>query len=59
MPFTKYRIRRVPSNLARHGKIAPLGAYGMMDVEAEKPMTPDTIFRSVWRERFLLHQLLH
>lgn len=31
--------------LARHGKIAHLGAYGMMDVEAEKPMTPDTIFR--------------
>lgn len=31
--------------LARHGKIAHLGAYGMMDVEAEKPMKPDTIFR--------------
>ena len=31
--------------IARHGKIAHLGAYGMMDVEAEKPMTPDTIFR--------------
>ncbi|MCE2415981.1 beta-lactamase family protein [Candidatus Poribacteria bacterium] len=31
--------------LARHGKIAHLGTYGMMDVEAEKPMTPDTIFR--------------
>ena len=31
--------------LARHGKIAHLGAYGMMDVEAEKPMTSDTIFR--------------
>ena len=31
--------------LARHGKIAHLGAYGMMDVEAEKPMMPDTIFR--------------
>ena len=31
--------------LARHGKIAHLGAYGMMDVEAGKPMTPDTIFR--------------
>ena len=31
--------------LARHGKIAHLGAYGMMDVEAEKPMAPDTIFR--------------
>ena len=31
--------------LARHGKIAHLGNYGMMDVEAEKPMKPDTIFR--------------
>ena len=31
--------------LARHGKTAHLGAYGMMDVEAEKPMMPDTIFR--------------
>ena len=31
--------------LARHGKIAHLGAYGMMDVEAGKPMTSDTIFR--------------
>ena len=31
--------------LARHGKIAHLGVYGMLDVEAEKPMRPDTIFR--------------
>ena len=31
--------------VARHGKIAYLGAHGMMDVEAEKPMQPDTIFR--------------
>ena len=31
--------------LARHGKIAHLGTYGMMDVEAGKPMTSDTIFR--------------
>lgn len=31
--------------LARYGKIAHLGTYGMMDVEAGKPMTPDTIFR--------------
>ncbi len=31
--------------LARHGQIAHLGAYGMMDVEAGKPMAPDTIFR--------------
>ena len=31
--------------LARHGKIAHLGVYGMMDVEMGKPMKPDTIFR--------------
>ncbi len=31
--------------LARHGKTAHLGTYGMMDVEAEKPMKLDTIFR--------------
>ena len=31
--------------LARHGKIAHLGVYGMIDVEAGTPMTPDTIFR--------------
>ena len=31
--------------LARHGKIAHLGVYGMLDVEGGKPMTPDTIFR--------------
>ena len=31
--------------IARYGKIAYLGAHGMMDVEAEKPMAPDTIFR--------------
>ena len=31
--------------VARYGKIAYLGAYGMMDVQAEKPMQRDTIFR--------------
>ncbi len=31
--------------LARHGKIAHLEAYGMSDVEAGQPMTPDTLFR--------------
>ncbi len=31
--------------IARYGKIAYLGAHGMMDVEAEKPMMPDTMFR--------------
>ncbi len=31
--------------LARRGKIAHLGTYGMQDVEAGIPMMPDTIFR--------------
>ena len=31
--------------LARHGKIAHLGTYGMMDVASEKPMQRDTLFR--------------
>ena len=31
--------------VARRGKIAHLGVHGMQDVEAGKPMQPDTIFR--------------
>ena len=31
--------------LARRGRIAHLEAYGMMDIEANKPMQKDTIFR--------------
>jgi CubicO group peptidase (beta-lactamase class C family) len=31
--------------VARHGKVAHLECYGMMDVEANKPMQPDTILR--------------
>ena len=31
--------------VARHGKIAQLGTYGMADREAGKPMQVDTIFR--------------
>jgi CubicO group peptidase (beta-lactamase class C family) len=31
--------------VARHGKVAHLECYGLMDIEAEKPMQPDTIFR--------------
>ena len=31
--------------VARHGKVAHLEAYGMMDIEANKPMQKDTIFR--------------
>ena len=31
--------------VARRGRIAHLEAYGMMDIEANKPMQRDTIFR--------------
>jgi len=31
--------------VARHGKVVHFQCYGMMDVEAGKPMQPDTIFR--------------
>ena len=31
--------------VARHGKVAHLESYGLMDIEAKKPMRPDTIFR--------------
>ena len=31
--------------VARRGKVAHLEAYGMMDIEANKPMEKDTIFR--------------
>lgn len=31
--------------VARHGKVAHLECYGLMDIEAEKPMQSDTIFR--------------
>jgi len=31
--------------VARHGKVAQFEAYGMMDLEAGKPMQKDTIFR--------------
>ena len=45
MHIAQQKIAGGVTLLARHGKIAHLGTYGMMDVEAEKPMTPDTIFR--------------
>ncbi len=39
--------------VARRGKVAYFECYGMMDVEAGKPMQPDTIFRiysrAVWK----------
>ena len=31
--------------VARRGKVAHFECYGMMDIEANKPMQPDTIFR--------------
>ncbi len=31
--------------VARHGKVVHFEEYGMMDIEAEKPMQKDTIFR--------------
>jgi CubicO group peptidase (beta-lactamase class C family) len=31
--------------VARRGSVAHLECYGMMDVEADKPTQPDTIFR--------------
>jgi CubicO group peptidase (beta-lactamase class C family) len=31
--------------VARHGKVVQVNAIGMMDIEAGKPMKPDTIFR--------------
>ena len=31
--------------VARHGQVAHFEEYGMMDIEAEKPMQKDTIFR--------------
>ncbi len=31
--------------IARHGKVIQLETFGKMDIEADKPMQPDTIFR--------------
>ena len=45
MHIAQQKIAGGVTLLARHGKIAHLGTYGMMDVEAGKPMTSDTIFR--------------
>ncbi len=43
--IAEQKIAGAVTLIARHGKIAYLGAYGMMDVEAEKPMMPNTMFR--------------
>ena len=43
--IAEQKIAGAVTLIARYGKIAYLGAYGMMDVEAEKPMKRDTIFR--------------
>ena len=39
------RLAGAVTVIARHGKVAYLEAYGMMDIEADKPMQKDTIFR--------------
>ena len=33
------------TSVARHGEVAHLECHGLMDIEAEKSMQPDTIFR--------------
>ncbi len=43
--IAEQKIAGAVTLVARHGKIAYIGAYGMMDVEAEKPMAPNTMFR--------------
>jgi CubicO group peptidase (beta-lactamase class C family) len=40
------KIAGAVSLVARRGKVAHLGVYGMQDAEAAKPMQADTIFRS-------------
>ncbi len=39
------RLAGAVTVVARHGTVAHLEAYGMMDIEADKPMQRDTIFR--------------
>jgi len=39
------RVAGVVTLVARHGRVAQLGAYGWSDREAGRPMTPDAIFR--------------
>jgi CubicO group peptidase (beta-lactamase class C family) len=39
------RVAGVVTLVARHGRVAQLGAYGWADREADRRMTPDAIFR--------------
>jgi CubicO group peptidase (beta-lactamase class C family) len=39
------RLPGIVSLVARRGKVAHFECYGMMNVEANKPMQPDTLFR--------------
>lgn len=39
------RLAGVLTGVARDGKLAHVGAHGMRDIEADKPMRRDTIFR--------------
>ena len=39
------RLAGAVTIVARHGKVVHFEAYGMMDIEANKPMQRDTIFR--------------
>jgi CubicO group peptidase (beta-lactamase class C family) len=41
----KNHIAGAVALIARHGKVAYLDTVGLMDIEAKKPMRPDTIFR--------------
>lgn len=39
------RVAGIVTLVARHGKVAYLKSFGMADIEADKPMTTDAIFR--------------
>ncbi len=41
----KNRVAGIVTLVARHGKAAYLKSFGMADIEADKPMTTDAIFR--------------
>ncbi|MCY3641845.1 MAG: serine hydrolase, partial [Gammaproteobacteria bacterium] len=39
------RLAGITTLIARHGKVAHFGTFGAQDMEADKPMAEDTIFR--------------
>src|SRR5689334_8722434 len=41
----RHEVGGIVTLVARDGKIVDVGAVGFQDVEAKKPMRPDTIFR--------------